>query len=81
MVDGQPDGGFTASPAQAADVVAAIDAAGPAARCERAHTAFAVVRLGDLQAYVELDGCLRILGPDGTLRQGTHDLAALLATG
>jgi hypothetical protein len=29
----------------------------------------------------ELDGCLRILAPDGTLRQGTHDLAALLATG
>jgi hypothetical protein len=81
VVDGQPDSGFTASPAQAADVVAAIDGAGPAARCERAHTAFAVVRLGDRPAYVELDGCLRILAPDGTLRQGTHDLATLLATG
>ena len=81
VVDGQPEGGFTASPSQAADVVAAIGGAGPAARCKRTHGTFAIVQLGDDQAYVELDGCLRILAPDGTLRQGTSDLAALLATG
>jgi hypothetical protein len=81
VVDGRPASGFTASPAQAADLVAALDRAGPAARCTLPHTAFAVVFLGDEQAYVELDGCQRILAPDGTLRRGTHDLAALLATG
>jgi hypothetical protein len=80
-VAGQPESGFTASPSQAADIVRAIGAAGPADRCTRAHTAFAIVRLGHEEAYVELDGCLRILAPDGKLRQGTHDLATLLATG
>jgi hypothetical protein len=81
VVEGRPEGGFTASPTQVADVVEAIDGAGPAARCVRTHTTFAIVQLGTDQAYVELDGCLRILAPDGTLRQGTHDLATLLTTG
>lgn len=81
VVTGQPESGFTASPAQATDVVAAIGAAGPAGRCTRTHTTFAIVHLGDGEVYVELDGCLRILAEDGTLRQGTQDLATLLTTG
>jgi hypothetical protein len=81
VVDGEPLDGFAASASQAAEIVAAIGAAGPASACERRHTGFAVVHLGVEQAYVELDGCLRILAPDGTLRQGDADLVTLLATG
>ena len=45
------------------------------------HERFAIVFTGTGQAYVELDGCHRILAPDSTLRQGTPELAQLLTTG
>ena len=54
-------------------------AAGPAATCHTRHARFAVLRVGTGEAaYVDLDGCLRILSPDGTLRQGTKPLVTLL---
>jgi hypothetical protein len=82
VAQGVPAGGFVASPSQAAQLVAAIGAAGPAAACEQRHSGFAVVHLGDTGlAYVELDGCRRILAPDHTLRQGDAGLVALLTTG
>ena len=80
-VDAEPLSGYTANPRQAAEIAAAVNAAGPAPDCTLRHTGFAVVALGTEEVVVELDGCLRILAPDGTLRQGDRGLVTLLAAG
>jgi hypothetical protein len=49
-----------------------LDAAGPAASCDKPHTRFAVLKpeTGDgAWAEVELDGCLRVLRSNNTLGQ------------
>ena len=78
---GEPVGGFTPSAEIAGRIAEAIDGAGPAALCgQPRHSGFAVVMRGDAKdpAYVELDGCNRILAPDNTMRQGTAALVKLL---
>ena len=80
-VDGEPLTGFAATPRQASEIAGTVAAAGPAGDCTLRHTGFAVVALRSGHAYVELDGCLQILTPDGTLRQGDRGLVTLLATG
>jgi hypothetical protein len=55
------------------------DAVGRVRPCTRVHTRFAVVLAGQQYVAVELDGCLRLVSEDGTLRQGSRQLAALLA--
>jgi hypothetical protein len=80
-VDGEPQSGFRASESQVAEIGAKLAAAWPAAPCEAVHTSFAVIRQGETSlTFVELDGCHRILAPDGTLRQGDAELARLLTT-
>lgn len=48
----------------------ALHTAPPAAGCDRRHTCFAVLHpaAGEV-AYVEADGCHRLLRPDGNLGQ------------
>jgi hypothetical protein len=64
---------------QLAELLAALEGVGPALSCRRQHSAFAVLRPGDGgEAYVELDGCRRVLAPDRTLRQANAQLIGLL---
>jgi hypothetical protein len=80
-VGGEPQSGFRASESQVAEIGARLAAAWPAAPCEAVHTTFAVIRQGETSmTFVELDGCRRILAPDGTLRQGDAVLVRLLTT-
>jgi hypothetical protein len=81
VVDGVPQDGFVPAGGVRDRIVAGLSDAGPAAACDERHTRFAIVFVGTGQAYVELDGCLRVLAPDGTLRQGTRDLVTLLTSG
>lgn len=74
------EGGFTARDAAASGIATALAEAGPAKPCTARHGTFAVLQAASDTAYVELDGCLRILAPDGTLRQGTPRLARLLTS-
>jgi hypothetical protein len=80
-VDGEPEGGGQLPTANGDRVAALLLAAGPAARCRSAHERFAVVFAQPQPLYVELDGCFRILAPDGSLQQGSKELADLLAAG
>lgn len=78
-IAGTPESGEVLGIAASAEVVKLLAAAGPAAECGRPHRRFAVLeRGGGTEVYVELDGCLRILAPDNTLRQGDARLASLL---
>jgi hypothetical protein len=81
VVDGVPLDGFVPAGGVRDRIVAGLSDAGPAVACDQRHTRFAIVFVGTGQAYVELDGCLRVLAPDGTLRQGTRDLVTLLTSG
>ena len=83
VATGNPESGKELSAASAADVVNRLSAAGPAAACSKRHSRFAVLTKGDNgpTVYVELDGCLRILAPDNTLRQGDARLVSLLTSG
>jgi hypothetical protein len=59
------------------DLVRALAAAGAARPCTDPPGALALIGTpGGEIAYVELDGCRRILTPDGGLRQATFDLVA-----
>jgi len=61
------------------DLLAALNAAGPARSCNRRHSAFAVLHPADgAEAYVEIDGCQRVLAPDRTLRQADAHLIDLV---
>jgi hypothetical protein len=72
-------GGREARGEQLAELLAALEGAGPARSCRRQHSAFALLRpVGGGEAYVELDGCRRVLAPDGTLRQADAQLIRLL---
>jgi hypothetical protein len=58
------------------DLVRDLAATGPARRCARQSTAFAVIGTPERgTAYLELDGCRRILAGGG-LRQAPPDLVA-----
>jgi hypothetical protein len=59
-------------------LLTALDSA-PATDCPSDHTRFAVLSTGSREAYVELDGCLNLMRPDGTFGRLTPDVAALLA--
>ena len=64
----------------AADLVAALDKAGPAAACSVPHSRFALVAPGGPKSWAmaELDGCHRLLRPDGTLGQLDDRVVGLL---
>jgi hypothetical protein len=79
VVDGEPDGGGQLATATVGRVAALLRAAGPASRCRSRHGHFAVVFSKPGPLYVELDGCFRVLAPDDSLRQGSEELADLLA--
>ncbi len=49
-----------------------IDPLGPAQECDKPRTRFALLAGGSVS--VELDGCLRVVASDGTLRQGDQRL-------
>jgi hypothetical protein len=82
VVDGDPVGGGPLTAADLGRIGELLSSAGPAQACTSRHSQFAVVTAVSEQSfeplYVELDGCLRFLAPDGTLRQGGPELAALL---
>jgi len=63
-----------------ADLVAALDKAGPAAACPTPHSRFAVISpVGSNNwAMAELDGCQRLLRPDYTLGRLDDRVVALL---
>lgn len=74
---GHLEAGHTA-PATLAD---ALDAAGPAAPCDKPHTSFAVLTTAGGNgpwAEVELDGCLRVLRSDNTLGQLDQQTIAMV---
>ncbi len=73
--DGSPTDGVTLTGTHAAAVRTALAALGPARPCTTAHTRFAVLTA---EVYVELDGCMRVLTPTNTLRQGDAALVALV---
>ena len=78
-VNGIPVGGRPLTADEATRLGTLLATAGPAAPCTVPHTSFAVVFFGKGDPlYAELDGCLRVLTPDHTLRQGNADLVALL---
>jgi hypothetical protein len=79
VVDGEPEGGGQLAGTTVGRVAALLRAAGPASRCRSRHSRFAVVFSKPEPLYVELDGCFRILAPDDGLRQGSEELADLLA--
>jgi hypothetical protein len=64
----------------ATELVAALDKAGPAAACSVPHNRFALVAPAspDSWAMAELDGCHRLLRPDGTLGQLDDRVVGLL---
>jgi hypothetical protein len=65
--------------AQLTDLVAGLDAGGPASPCSARHSAFAVLRPVDGgEAYVELDGCHRVLAADCTMREADAQLIHLV---
>jgi hypothetical protein len=82
VADGEPVGGGKLVAADLDTLTDMLNTAGPAQACSSRHTQFAVVTADSEQyfepLYVELDGCLRFLAPDGTLRQGDPKLATLL---
>jgi hypothetical protein len=82
VVDGDPVGGGTLTGSDLDRITELLSLAGPSQACSSRHTQFAVVTAVSEQyfepLYVELDGCLRFLAPDGTLRQGDRHLVALL---
>jgi hypothetical protein len=83
LVDGAPIGGGTLTAPDGDRLRTLLDAAGPATACAKQHSQFAVVTANGAATrvdplYVELDGCLRLLAPDGSLRQADAELAALL---
>ena len=75
--DGEPTGGRTLTDDEDQRLATLLAAAGPAAPCGATHTSFAVIGKST-PVYVELDGCMRILAPDNTIRQGGAELTALL---
>lgn len=75
--DGEPTGGRQLTGDEAQRLAMLLAAAGPAAACAATHTSFAVIGTST-PVYVELDGCLRILAPDNTIRQGGVELTSLL---
>lgn len=78
-VNGIPVGGRPLTGDEARRLGTLLATASPAAPCTVPHTSFAVVSLGTGESlYAELDGCLRVLTPDHTLRQGNADLVAVL---
>jgi len=79
VVAGEPEGGGQLAAATVGGVAALLRAAGPASPCRSRHGRFAVVFSKPEPLYVELDGCFRILAPDDSLRQGSQELADLLA--
>jgi hypothetical protein len=83
LPEGVLSGGREIRGEQVAELLAALDAAGPALPCSRHHSAFAVLRPADggeayVEAYVEMDGCRRVLAPDRTLRQADSHLVDLI---
>jgi hypothetical protein len=82
VADGEPLGGGNLVVADLERLTKLLSSAGPAPACTIRHTRFAVVTAVSEQSfeplYVELDGCLRVMALDGTLRQGDPQLAALL---
>jgi hypothetical protein len=83
VVEGVPEGGAGLTPVAAA-VSRMVEEAGRARPCTERHTRFAVITAADGEppslepTYVELDGCLRVLAGDGTLRKGTTELVDLI---
>lgn len=74
---GDPTGGRQLTADEGQRLATLLAAAGPAAPCGATHTRFAVVGKST-PVSVELDGCMRILAPDNTLRQGGAELTTLL---
>jgi hypothetical protein len=79
VVDGEPEGGGRLPAATVDRVAALLRAAGPASPCRSRHERFAVVFAEPEPLYVELGGCFRILAPEDSLRQGSEELADLVA--
>jgi hypothetical protein len=75
--DGEPTDGRQLTAEKSQRLATLLASAGPAAPCGAAHTSFAVIGR-TTPVFVELDGCMRVLAPDRTLRQGGAELTALL---
>lgn len=78
--NGQLDSGFWLTEREASTLRSALDAAGPAAPCDKPHTRFAVLRSlssGGMPA-VELDGCFRFQREGNTLGQLDETAVAVL---
>ena len=65
------------APARWEALIRALEASPPASPCTAHGTTFVVLGANTV-AYVETDGCHRILAPDNTLRQATPRLLSLL---
>jgi hypothetical protein len=78
---GQLRSGRTISGPAAADLLVALDKAGPAAPCALPHSRFAVLTTDgtNIWAMAELDGCHRLLRPDNSLGQLDDRLVASLS--
>jgi len=74
--DGEPTDGRQLTAEKSQRLATLLASAGPAAPCGAAHTSFAVIGR-TTPVFVELDGCMRVLAPDRTLRQGGAELTAL----
>jgi hypothetical protein len=62
-----------------ADQLTSLDSAGPAVPCEVKHTRFATLTGEKGDAWIELDGCHRMIRPDQTLGQLDAATVATLA--
>jgi hypothetical protein len=78
---GKLAGTRTVTGSAATALAGALGGAGAAASCPADHTRFAVLTAAGTGSWAiaELDGCLRLLRPDGTLGQLDRDVVAKLA--